>query len=252
MVGGVAVLSRCTASGPAGAGAVLTVANQAWRMPSRCRSCECCALSSPGVVSRWLLPLLSRLLSVAANSSGLQGVLSRRKTTSKPGRMSLPLSAAPPAFWVRPEARSGATGRYRATRQPPLRRPGHVGRDMPINGVGTSLLAQWDEYRCGGKKRPMRTGTGLTVVAIGAILAFAVTTSPSFFNIQIAGWVIMLTGVVSMVLTRRDYSQLLQRLRPRARVVERNPEPRALGPGQVFHPPPAGGTPARRGTAVGG
>lgn len=89
----------------------------------------------------------------------------------------------------------------------------------------------------------MRTGTGLTVVAIGAILAFAVTTSPSFFNIQIAGWVIMLTGVVSMVLTRRDYSQLLQRLRPRARVVERNPEPRALGPGQVFHPPPSGGNP---------
>ena len=87
----------------------------------------------------------------------------------------------------------------------------------------------------------MRTGTGLTVVAIGAILAFAVTTSPSFFNIQIAGWVIMLTGVVSMVLTRRDYRQLLQRVRPRARVVERDPEPRALGAGQVFRPPPAGG-----------
>lgn len=99
----------------------------------------------------------------------------------------------------------------------------------------------------------MRIGTGLTVVAIGAILAFAVTSSPSFFNIQIAGWVIMLTGVVSMVLSRRrDYSQLLRRFRPRARVVERDPEPRALGPGQVFHPPPAGGTPARRGTAVGG
>ena len=90
----------------------------------------------------------------------------------------------------------------------------------------------------------MRTGTGLTVVAIGAILAFAVTSSPSFFNIQIAGWVIMLTGVVSMVLSRRrDYGQLLRRFRPRARVVERNTEPRALGPGQVFHPPPADGNP---------
>ena len=89
----------------------------------------------------------------------------------------------------------------------------------------------------------MRTGTGLTVVAIGAILAFAVTSSPSFFNIQIAGWVIMLTGVVSMVLSRRDFSQLLQRLRSRARGVERNPERRALGPGQVFHAPPAGGNP---------
>jgi hypothetical protein len=89
----------------------------------------------------------------------------------------------------------------------------------------------------------MRTRTGLTVVAIGAILAFAVTSSPSFFNIQIAGWVIMLTGVVGMVLSRRrDYSQLLRRFRPPARVVERNSEPRALGPGQVIHPPP-GDTP---------
>jgi hypothetical protein len=90
----------------------------------------------------------------------------------------------------------------------------------------------------------MRMGTGLTVVAIGAILAFAVTSSPSFFNIQIAGWVIMLTGVVSMVLSRRpDYSQLLRRLRPRARVVQRNTETRALGPGQVFQLPPDPGSP---------
>jgi uncharacterized protein DUF6458 len=90
----------------------------------------------------------------------------------------------------------------------------------------------------------MRTGTGLTVVAIGAILAFAVTSSPSGFNIQIAGWVIMLVGVAGMVLSRRrDYSQLLRWLRPRARVVEHNPGPRALGPGQVFQPPPDAGTP---------
>ena len=90
----------------------------------------------------------------------------------------------------------------------------------------------------------MRTGTGLTVVAIGAILAFAVTSSPSFFNIHIAGWVIMLAGVASMVLSRRrDYSQLLRWLRPRARVVEHNPGPRALGPGQVFQLPPDAGSP---------
>jgi hypothetical protein len=90
----------------------------------------------------------------------------------------------------------------------------------------------------------MRTGTGLTVVAIGAILAFAVTSSPSFFNIQIAGWVIMLTGVAGMVLSRgRDYSQLLRRLRPRARVVPHDTETRALGPGQVFQLPPDAGSP---------
>jgi predicted signal transduction protein with EAL and GGDEF domain len=90
----------------------------------------------------------------------------------------------------------------------------------------------------------MRTGTGLTVVAIGAILAFAVTSSPSFFNIHIAGWVIMLAGVAGMVLSRRrDYSQLLRWFRPRARVVEHNPGPRALGPGQVFQLPPDAGAP---------
>jgi hypothetical protein len=90
----------------------------------------------------------------------------------------------------------------------------------------------------------MRTGTGLIVVAIGAILAFAVTSSPSFFNIQIAGWVIMLTGVAGMVLSRRrDYGKLLRLFRPRARVVDPNREPPALGPGRVFPPPPDPGAP---------
>ena len=45
----------------------------------------------------------------------------------------------------------------------------------------------------------MRLGTGLTIIAIGAILAFAVQSSPSWFNIQIAGWVIMvLAGRVTL------------------------------------------------------
>ena len=41
----------------------------------------------------------------------------------------------------------------------------------------------------------MRTATGLALVAIGAILAFAVTASPSFLNLQVAGWILILTGV---------------------------------------------------------
>jgi hypothetical protein len=90
----------------------------------------------------------------------------------------------------------------------------------------------------------MRTGTGLTVVAIGAILAFAVNSSPSFLSIQIAGWVIMLTGVAGMVLSRRpNYGQLLRWFRALGRVVEQNPEPRALNPGQVFPPSPDASTP---------
>ena len=44
----------------------------------------------------------------------------------------------------------------------------------------------------------MRTATGLALVAIGAILAFAVTTSPSFLNLQVAGWILILTGVAGL------------------------------------------------------
>ena len=33
----------------------------------------------------------------------------------------------------------------------------------------------------------MKTATGLTLVAIGAILAFAVKAHPSFLNLQVAG-----------------------------------------------------------------
>lgn len=58
----------------------------------------------------------------------------------------------------------------------------------------------------------MRTATGLTLIALGAILAFAVTGHPSFLNLQIAGWVIMLTGIAGMLLPRRGYGWLRRRL----------------------------------------
>ena len=58
----------------------------------------------------------------------------------------------------------------------------------------------------------MRTATGLTLIALGAILAFAVTGHPSWLNIQIAGWVIMLIGVAGMLLPRRGYGWLRRRL----------------------------------------
>src|ERR1700674_824844 len=58
----------------------------------------------------------------------------------------------------------------------------------------------------------MKSATGLAVVAVGAILAFAVTAHPSFFNFQIAGWVLMLTGVAGLVIPRRGYGWLRRRL----------------------------------------
>ena len=58
----------------------------------------------------------------------------------------------------------------------------------------------------------MKTATALTVAAIGAIFAFAVTAEPSFFNFHAAGWVLMLTGVAGVFLPRRGYGWLRRRL----------------------------------------
>ena len=52
----------------------------------------------------------------------------------------------------------------------------------------------------------MRTGTGLAVIAIGAILAFAVTTNTSVFNLHTAGWVLMIVGVIGLAIPRRGYA----------------------------------------------
>jgi hypothetical protein len=92
----------------------------------------------------------------------------------------------------------------------------------------------------------MRTATGLTLVAIGAILAFAVRTSPSFLNLQVAGWVIMLTGVAGVFIPRRGSGWLRRRIivrRPRGTAVSPASGPRALGIGRVFHRPAGPGRP---------
>ena len=74
----------------------------------------------------------------------------------------------------------------------------------------------------------MRTATGLALIAIGAILAFAVTTSPSFLNLQVVGWILILTGVAGILVPRRGYGWLRRRVvrRPRGAAVEANGEPR--------------------------
>jgi ABC-type transport system involved in cytochrome bd biosynthesis fused ATPase/permease subunit len=58
----------------------------------------------------------------------------------------------------------------------------------------------------------VKTATALTIAAIGAILAFAVTAEPSFFNFHAAGWVLMLTGIAGAVIPRRSYGWLRRRL----------------------------------------
>lgn len=58
----------------------------------------------------------------------------------------------------------------------------------------------------------MRTGIALTLLAIGAILAFAVTTNTAVFNLHIAGVVLMLTGLAALLLPQRSRAWLNRRL----------------------------------------
>src|SRR5690348_1695119 len=81
----------------------------------------------------------------------------------------------------------------------------------------------------------MRAATGLALVAISAIFAFAVTTSPSFLNLQVAGWILTLTGVAGLVVPRRGYGWLRRRVvvrRPRGDAAAANGEPRRLRDGR--------------------
>jgi hypothetical protein len=57
----------------------------------------------------------------------------------------------------------------------------------------------------------MRTATSLALVAIGAILTFAVTASPAYLNLQIAGVIIMATGVAGLFLRKPSQGWLRRR-----------------------------------------
>lgn len=73
----------------------------------------------------------------------------------------------------------------------------------------------------------MKTGMGLAIIAVGAILAFAVTTNTSVFNLHTAGWVLMVIGILGIAIPRRGYGWVGRRLfvrqawwRPSGRVEE--------------------------------
>ncbi|HEY1626250.1 MAG TPA: DUF6458 family protein [Streptosporangiaceae bacterium] len=64
--------------------------------------------------------------------------------------------------------------------------PGHA---------GTWMLSAY-------RRTIMKYGPGLLLIGVGAILAFAVTTNTSVFNLHTAGYVLMLIGVLALVLPR--------------------------------------------------
>jgi hypothetical protein len=59
-----------------------------------------------------------------------------------------------------------------------------------------------------GVEQDHEDGPALALIAAGAILAFAVHAHLRFFDVQIARWVIMLTGIAGLVIPRRGYSWL--------------------------------------------
>ena len=58
----------------------------------------------------------------------------------------------------------------------------------------------------------MKTGVGLAVIAVGAILAFAVTANTSVFNLHTAGWVLMIIGILGIAIPRRGYGWVGRRV----------------------------------------
>jgi hypothetical protein len=58
----------------------------------------------------------------------------------------------------------------------------------------------------------MKTGVGLALIAVGAILAFAVTTNTSVFNLHTAGWVLIIIGIIGVAIPRRGYGWVGQRV----------------------------------------
>ncbi len=58
----------------------------------------------------------------------------------------------------------------------------------------------------------MKTGMGLALIAVGAILAFAVTTNTSVFNLHTAGWVLIIIGILGIAIPRRGYGWVSRRL----------------------------------------
>jgi hypothetical protein len=91
----------------------------------------------------------------------------------------------------------------------------------------------------------MKTATGLTLIAIGAVLAFAVNGHPWFLNLQICGWILMIIGLIGIFIPRRGYGWLRRQM-----VVRRTPEgQRVVGTREKRYPPYIMINPAAAGVA---
>ena len=79
----------------------------------------------------------------------------------------------------------------------------------------------------------MGIGGSIFLIALGAILAFAVDASIGFLDLYIVGWVLMLAGLVGLILTMwfwRSRRQTVVRPTTQGEVVEEYREVRRPGP----------------------
>ena len=58
----------------------------------------------------------------------------------------------------------------------------------------------------------MKIAPSLTLIAIGAIFTFAITSSPSWLNLQVVGVILMATGVAALLLPRRTRELVRRRI----------------------------------------
>jgi hypothetical protein len=79
----------------------------------------------------------------------------------------------------------------------------------------------------------MKTGWGLALIAVGAILAFAVNANTSVFNWNIAGWVLVIVGIAGILIPRRGYAWVGRRLFVRQARVRR---PGDQNGDEIFYP----------------
>lgn len=72
----------------------------------------------------------------------------------------------------------------------------------------------------------MRLGTGIVLLALGAILTFALDVDVSGINLQVVGWILMIVGALGIVLELAVWG-------PRQRRVTRNDSYADPAAGQV-------------------
>jgi hypothetical protein len=51
----------------------------------------------------------------------------------------------------------------------------------------------------------MKMATSLTLITVGAIIAFAITAHAAFLNLQVAGWILILTGIAGAIISRNSW-----------------------------------------------